>query len=388
MKYRKIKKNGDELSILGYGCMRYPKKNGVIDYKRTEKQIMTAIENGVNYFDTAYLYPKSEEILGKILKENNCRKKVKIADKLPTVKTREKIYEVFEKQLKRLKTDYIDYYMLHSLFTFEDWQKLKDLGILEFVNEEKKKGRIINFGFSFHGNLHQFKKIIDDYDWEFCMIQYNYVDENYQAGKEGLKYAASKDISVFVMEPLKGGMLVDKLPKEGKRIIDNFKIKRSPAEWAFRWVWNHSDVSVVLSGMNEETHIKDNIEAASNTEANSLNNEELEMLEKVKKEFKSKIKINCTNCAYCLPCPKGVDIPTCFSLYNEKSMFGGLMPQVWYVNVTGDKSAAYKCGQCGICVEKCPQEIAISEELKNVSKSLDHWYFRTLGKIVKFFMYR
>ena len=388
MLYREIKKNKDKLSILGYGCMRYPRKNGIIDYKRTEKQIMTAIENGVNFFDTAYLYPQSEEILGKILEENNCREKVKIADKLPMVKTRERIAEIFEKQLKRLKTDYIDYYMIHTLFTFEDWQKLKNIGILSFLDEEKSKGRIINIGFSFHGNLHQFKKIIDDYDWEFCMIQYNYVDENYQAGKKGLEYAASKGIGVVVMEPLKGGMLVDKLPNEGQKIIDEFEIKRSPAEWAFRWVWNHPEVTVALSGMNEEKHIEDNIASASSAHANSLNGEELEMLGKVKNVFESKVKVNCTSCAYCLPCPHGVDIPTCFSLYNEKSIFSGLMSQIWYVNATGDKSAAYKCKQCGICEEKCPQEIAIMEELKNVSKSLDHWYFRVLGKIVKFFIYR
>jgi len=387
--YRKIEKNGDELSILGYGCMRYPKKNGTIDYKRTEKQIMTAIEEGVNYFDTAYLYSGSEETLGKILKNNNARKKVKIADKIPfIVKNREKIDEIFEKQLKRLQTNYIDYYMIHNLMRFEDWEKLKEGGILEFVDEEKKKGRIINFGFSFHGNLHNFKKIIDDYDWEFTMIQYNYIDEYYQAGTEGLEYAASKDISVIIMEPLRGGMLVDKLPKNAQKYIENFKIKRSPGEWALRWVWNHPAVKVVLSGMNEEKHIEENIKAASESLPNSLNNEEKEMLEKVKEEFKSKIKVECTSCAYCMPCPQGVDIPTCFSSYNDKSMFGGFRPQAMYVFATGDESAAYKCTECGICEKKCPQEIAIINELKNVNKSMDHWYYRVLGKVVKFFMYR
>ena len=389
MMYRKIEKNGDELSILGYGCMRYPKKNGTIDYKRTEKQIMTAIEEGVNYFDTAYLYSGSEETLGKILKNNNARKKVKIADKIPfIVKNREKIDEIFEKQLKRLQTNYIDYYMIHNLMRFEDWEKLKEGGILEFVDEEKKKGRIINFGFSFHGNLHNFKKIIDDYDWEFTMIQYNYIDEYYQAGTEGLEYAASKDISVIIMEPLRGGMLVDKLPKNAQKYIENFKIKRSPGEWALRWVWNHPAVKVVLSGMNEEKHIEENIKAASESLPNSLNNEEKEMLEKVKEEFKSKIKVECTSCAYCMPCPQGVDIPTCFSSYNDKSMFGGFRPQAMYVFATGDESAAYKCTECGICEKKCPQEIAIINELKNVNKSMDHWYYRVLGKVVKFFMYR
>jgi len=390
MLYRKIEKNEDELSILGYGCMRFPNKNGSIDYKRTEKQIMAAIEEGVNYFDTAYLYPGSEETLGKILKSNNAREKVKIADKMPapTVKTREKMDEIFEKQLKRLQTDYIDYYMIHSLIKFEDWEQLKNNGILNFVDEEKKKGRIINFGFSFHGNLHHFKKIIDDYDWEFVMIQYNYLDENYQAGREGLEYADSEDIGVIVMEPLKGGMLVDKLPKTAQKYIENFDIGRSPGEWAFRWVWNHPAVKVALSGMNEEEHIEENIKAASDVLPNSLTNPEKEMLEKVKKEFKSKIKVECTNCAYCMPCPYGVDIPNCFSYYNDKLMFGGFKPIAMYVNATEDKSAAYKCKECGVCEKECPQDIAIINELKNVSKSMDKWYFRFIGKIVKFFIYR
>ena len=390
MKYRKIEKNGDELSILGYGCMRYPTKNGFTDYKRTEKQIMTAIGKGVNYFDTAYLYPASEEILGKILKNNDVREKVKIADKMPalTARNREKMNEIFEKQLKRLKTDYIDYYMVHNLINFEDWERLKKNGILDFVDDEKKKGRIINFGFSFHGNLHNFKKIIDDYDWEFTLIQYNYIDENYQAGTEGLEYASSKNVGVIIMEPLRGGMLVDKLPKGAKEQIENFNIKRSPGEWALRWVWDHPDVKVVLSGMNKEEHIEENIKAASDVLPNSLSNPEKEMLEKVKEEFKSKIKIDCTNCAYCMPCPHGVDIPTCFSSYNDKSIFGGFRSLAMYVFATGDESGAFKCTGCGACEKKCPQEIAIVEELKNVSKSLDHWYFRIIGKIVKSVMYR
>ncbi|MCL2157565.1 MAG: aldo/keto reductase [Methanobrevibacter sp.] len=388
MLYRKIEKNGDELSILGYGCMRYPKKSGSIDYIKTEKQIMTAIEKGVNYFDTAYVYSGSEKTLGKILKNNNCREKVKIADKIPfTVTNRKRVDEIFQKQLDRLQTDYIDYYMIHNLMKFEDWEKLKENGILEFVKDEKEKGRIINFGFSFHGNLHHFKKIIDDYDWEFTMIQYSYIDENYQAGVEGLEYANSKNISVMIMEPLRGGMLVDKLPKNAIRHFENFDIECSPGQWALRWVWNHSAVKVVLSGMNEEKHIEENIKVASVALPNSLSNEEIEVIKKVKKEFESKIKVKCTNCAYCMPCPHGVDIPICFSLYNDKSIFGGFRPQGSYVLSTGDESYANKCTECGACEKKCPQKIAIIDELKNVSKSMDHWYFRLLGKIVKFFMY-
>ena len=390
MKYRKIEKNKDKLSVLGYGCMRFPKKNRVIDYEKTEKQIITAIEKGVNYFDTAYLYPKSEETLGKILKSNNCREKVKIATKMPVqaIKTREKMDEILENQLKRLKTDYIDYYLIHNLIKFEEWENLKNLGILDFINSEKKKGRLINFGFSFHGNLHEFKKIIDDYNWEVCMIQYNYIDEHYQAGTEGLDYAVSKNIGVIAMEPLRGGMLVEKLPKKAKKIIENFNVKRSPGEWGLRWVWDSPDIKVVLSGMNDDKIIEENINAASESSPNSLSLEEKQMLEKVKEEFKSKIKVECTNCAYCMPCPQGVDIPTCFSSYNDKSMFGGFKPQVMYVNATEDKSAAYKCTECGVCEKKCPQEIPIIEELKNVSKSMDKWYYRLLGKIVKLIIYR
>ncbi|GLI11869.1 aldo/keto reductase [Methanobrevibacter arboriphilus] len=390
MKYRKIEKNKDKLSVLGYGCMRFPKKNRVIDYEKTEKQIITAIEKGVNYFDTAYLYPKSEETLGKILKSNNCREKVKIATKMPVqaIKTREKMDEILENQLKRLKTDYIDYYLIHNLIKFEEWENLKNLGILDFINSEKKKGRLINFGFSFHGNLHEFKKIIDDYNWEVCMIQYNYIDEHYQAGTEGLDYAVSKNIGVIAMEPLRGGMLVEKLPKKAKKIIENFNVKRSPGEWGLRWVWDSPDIKVVLSGMNDDKIIEENINAASESSPNSLSLEEKQMLEKVKEEFKSKIKVECTNCAYCMPCPQGVDIPTCFSSYNDKSIFGGFKPQVMYVNATEDKSAAYKCTQCGVCEKKCPQEIPIIEELKNVSKSMDKWYYRLLGKIVKLIIYR
>ncbi|MBF4468374.1 MAG: aldo/keto reductase [Methanobrevibacter arboriphilus] len=390
MKYRKIEKNKDKLSVLGYGCMRFPKKNRAIDYEKTEKQIITAIEKGVNYFDTAYLYPKSEETLGKILKSNNCREKVKIATKMPvqTIKSREKMDEIFENQLKRLKTDYIDYYLIHNLIKFEEWEHLKNFGILNFINSEKKKGRLINFGFSFHGNLHEFKKIIDDYNWEVCMIQYNYIDEYYQAGTEGLDYAASKNIGVIAMEPLRGGMLVEKLPKKAKKIIENFNVKRSPGEWGLRWVWDNPAIKVVLSGMNDYKIIEENINAASESSPNSLSLKEKQMLEKVREEFKSKIKVECTNCAYCMPCPQGVDIPTCFSSYNDKSMFGGFKPQVMYVNATEDKSAAYKCTQCGVCEKKCPQEIAIIEELKNVSNSMDKWYYRLLGKIVKLIIYR
>ncbi|MDR3063398.1 MAG: aldo/keto reductase, partial [Methanobrevibacter sp.] len=223
MKYRKMEKTGDMLSILGYGCMRFPRKNGMLDEDRSEKQVISAIEKGVNYFDTAYLYPGNEKLLGKILSKGY-RDKVKIATKIPipAIKNKDKILKIFKTQLKRLQTNYIDYYLIHSLSTFEEWEKLKEIGIISFVKKEQEAKRIINFGFSYHGNLVNFKKIVDDYDWDFCMIQYNYIDENYQAGKKGLDYAASKGLGIIAMEPLRGGLLVDKLPKKAQNIINNF----------------------------------------------------------------------------------------------------------------------------------------------------------------------
>jgi len=393
MEYRKIKKNGDELSILGYGCMRYPRKNGRIDFDRTKKQIMLAIEMGVNYFDTAYLYPGSEELLGKVLAENY-REKIKIATKLPiiSIKNRENIDKTFEKQLKRLQTDYIDYYYLHNL-NFEDWTLLKD-DLIDFIKKEKRSkenpnGRIINIGFSFHGNIVNFKKIVDDYDWDTCMIQYNYLDENYQAGKEGLNYAAAKGLGIIVMEPLRGGMLVKQFPKLAKKIIDSFPIKRTPAEWAFKWLYDNPKIDVVLSGMNKKEEIEENIEIASNTPINSLTEEEKELIEKIKNEFTKKIVVDCTGCGYCLPCPKGVDIPSALSSRNDMAIFGGAMVVIQYLMITMDNnSSASKCIKCGICEKKCPQHIDIMNELEITKSDLEKFHFKIIAKIVKFIMRR
>ncbi|MCC7554084.1 MAG: aldo/keto reductase [Methanobacteriaceae archaeon] len=390
MKYRKLKKTGDNLSLLGYGCMRFPRKNGRIDLKKTEQQVIKAIENGINYFDTAYTYSGSEETLGKILK-NGYREKIKIATKIPipSIKTKEDINRIFEKQLKRLQTNYIDYYLIHNVYTYDEWEKLKRLGFLEFIDKEKKKGRILNIGFSFHGNIINFKKIIDSYDWDLCMIQYNYLDENYQAGSEGLNYASSKDIGVIVMEPLRGGILVNKLSDKAKEIIDNFKIKKTPAEWGFKWVADNPNVKVVLSGMGEDKIIDENIKFFSKFESNTMNDDEKKMLESVKDIFQKSLQVNCTSCGYCLPCPQNVDIPNCFSSYNDKKIFKNFSSTAFYLyNSLNNNSGADKCIKCGICEKKCPQKIAIIKELENVDKEMNKWYMRYLAKIVLKFMYR
>ena len=286
MLYRKIPKNGDDLSILGFGCMRLPQKKGTpgdgkIDEERAKNQILYAIDNGVNYFDTAMPYHlgTSESFLGKIF-TNGYRDKVKLATKLPPfhVSKPEDMEHILRAQLKKLNTDYIDYYLLHGLER-KSWEKLKSFGVLDFLENEKKNQRILNTGFSFHGDRETFKEIIDAYDWEICQIQYNYLDEQNQAGRRGLKYAASKDVGVIIMEPLRGGNIARKAPSEVKDIWEQADKKRTPAEWALRWIWNHPEVSVVLSGMNEEEHIKENIRIANEAPPESLSEIELQLIE-------------------------------------------------------------------------------------------------------------
>lgn len=252
----------------------------------------------------------------------------------------------------------------------------------DIIKKEKEKGRIKNIGFSFHGNFQDFKKIIDDYEWDVCLVQYSYIDEKYQAGEEGINYAASKNIGVFVMEPLRGGMLVNQLPNEAKKIMDNFKTKRTPAEWGFRWVGNNPNVKVVLSGMNDEKDIKENIKTFSNCDPNSLTIDEKNMLKNVKEEFFKKIKIHCTNCGYCLPCPQNVDIPSSFASYNDKAIFGGLQPIIFYLAaIIRGNNGASNCTKCGACENKCPQKIPIIKELENAKKNMEKWYLKIIVKI-------
>lgn len=391
MLYRKMGKTGDKVSVLGYGCMRFPKKNMGIDEARTERQLISAIERGVNYFDTAYLYNagKSESVLGDVLAKGY-RNKVLIATKipLPLVNSMKDMETILETQLKRLKTDRIDYYLMHSIMTKDGWTRIKQLGVASFLEKAKKAGKIRRIGFSYHGDRFQFNDIIDDYPWDFCQIQFNYLDEHFQAGVEGLRYAASKGLGVVVMEPLRGGLLVGKMPPELNAIWERALVKRTPAEWALRWVWNHPEVSIVLSGMNEESHIDENIRVAENAYPNSLSAEDLAIVGDVRDALSGMLKIGCTGCGYCMPCPSGVNIPMCFSFYNSRYLFRDPIFRLTYLGLTcgvdgGQSSYASLCRNCGQCESRCPQHLPIRNHLKTVAGEMERFYFRPAVSAVK-----
>jgi predicted aldo/keto reductase-like oxidoreductase len=378
MLYRTVPKTGDKLSILGFGCMRYPSRGRGIDEERTIRQIRHAIDKGVNYFDTAPVYHmgKSEPILGRAL-AGGYREKVQIATKLPhwSVFEWKDMDRILNAQLRTLQTDHIDYYLLHSL-SKGSFDKLVGLGVLEFLDTAKKDGRIKNAGFSFHGNTPAFKEIVDAYSWEFCQIQYNYLDEGSQAGTEGLKYAAAKGLAVIIMEPLRGGNLAGRVPESIQKIWDSAPVKRTPAEWALRWVWNHPEVTVVLSGMNDEAHIDENIRTADAGLPDSLIADELATVEKARDEYRRLMKVGCTGCGYCMPCPAGVDIPGCFAGYNAYHLFpddrSGKFQYIGrHGGLLGDKSNAGLCRQCGKCAKACPQHLPIPALMKEVSREMD-----------------
>jgi len=389
MQYRQVPKNGDSLSVLGFGAMRLPTKRGRFDEERSKTQIRSAIDAGVNYIDTVFMYGESERILGDVL-QDGYREKVKLATKLPPwhLQKPEDMETILEGQLKKLRTDHIDYYLLHSLDA-NSWKKFLDFGVFEFLEKAKAAGKIINIGFSFHGDRKTFKEIIDSYDWVFCQIQYNFLDENTQAGKEGLLYAASKNIAVIIMEPLRGGMLTQKIPADAQKIYDSASTRRSPAEWGLRWVLNHPEVTVVLSGMNDEAHIRENITTCDNAIAGSMTPEELSVIEKVKGVYQRLMKVGCTGCAYCMPCPFGVNIPQCFTFYNQYYMAQNrIMTRAMYGiqlmgGLGGKPVNASLCRNCGKCVSLCPQHIEIPDELKNVSKTLDGLRTRALIPIIR-----
>lgn len=318
MQYRIDPKTGNKLSVLGFGCMRFSRRLGSIEFIKAEELIVTAIEKGVNYFDTAYVYPESEVTLGKILSKNNLRDKVYIATKLPLIMCRTKadLDKYFNRQLQRLQTDHIDYYLLHMLSDMKTWNTLCEWGIEDWIKQKKFSGQIKQIGFSFHGAQKEFLKIIDAYDWEFVQIQYNYSDENFQAGVTGLKKSAAKDIPVIIMEPLLGGKLVNSLPPE---VIAHFKKAKphsTPVSWAFNWLWNQSEVTLLLSGMNDMKQLEENLQLADTAKPNMMSEKDIETIQEAKKIFSSSFKVHCTGCNYCMPCPYGVDIPSCFTAYN------------------------------------------------------------------------
>ncbi len=391
MNYR-TDKYGNKLSILGFGCMRFKATMGHIDFEKAEKEIMTAYNNGVNYFDTAYIYPGSEALLGKVFEKNNIRDKVNIATKLPhyLIKSREGLDKLFNEELSRLRTDYVDYYLMHMLTDITAWNRLCELGIKEWIAEKKKSGEIRQVGFSYHGNSEGFCQLVDAYDWDFCMIQYNYMDENSQAGKRGLLHANKKGLPVFIMEPLRGGRLVNGLPDEAKKIFAGYKKQYTPAAWAFRWLWNQSEVTLVLSGMNSTCMVEENIKTASTANAGDLTEEDMEMLEGVVKAINSKIKVGCTGCGYCMPCPKMVDIPGTFAAYNRLYTDGKFTALKEYVMCTAlrkNSTAASNCIQCGKCETHCPQGIDIRNKLKEAQKELEGPLYKIARKVSSWFVH-
>lgn len=391
MLYREVPKNGDKLSVLGYGCMRLPVRMNAINEKLAEKQILYAIDAGVNYFDTAYPYHnrKSEPFLGKILVKNNCRDQVKIATKLPPwmVHSKEEMDKLLDEQLRRLKTDRIDYYLIHGL-NGELWETAKSHGVFEFMDDALKKGKIINAGFSFHGLTDEFTQIVDDYDWTFCQIQYNFLDTQNQAGTDGLRYAAANDMAVIIMEPLRGGNLAKTPPPTVQKIWSKAELKKTPVAWSLGWIWNHPEVTVVLSGMNKDDHIKENLARAEKAEPGGFSNNELALVDEAATEFRSVMKVGCTGCQYCMPCPAGVNIPNCFEWYNSRHTFKDKNAKLMYTffngGITTDKpSLASVCVQCEKCIEKCPQDLPIPDLLEDVKEDMEGFLTKPMIWLVK-----
>ena len=389
MNYRKDK-YGNDLSILGFGCMRFARKMGKVDMEKTEEQILFAIEKGINYFDSAYIYPGSEAALGEILEKHHLRDKVKIATKLPhyLIKSVEGAEKLFQEELKRLRTDHVDYYLMHMLTDTDTWEALGEMGIRHWLEEKKRLGQIRQLGFSYHGNSHAFCNLVDAYDWDFCMIQYNYMDENSQAGRTGLCHAHQKGLPVMIMEPLRGGKLVKGLPEKARKIFSESQSDLSPAAHAFRWLWNQKEVAVVLSGMNSMEMLKDNIACAENSEIGMLTEQDEAMLKRVVEAIQEKMKVGCTGCGYCMPCPKGVDIPGTFAAYNRRyseKKINGLIDYFMCTALRKNASVASACTQCGKCEKHCPQEISIREHLKDAVKEMEGPVFKTAHKLVKKF---
>ncbi len=390
MQYRKDK-YGNSISVLGYGCMRFSQKAGKIDQEKAEQEIMAAYRAGVNYFDTAYIYPGSEAALGQILEKNGIRDKVSIATKLPhyMLKSREAAEKCFKEQLKRLRTDHVDYYLMHMLTDIKTWERLKADGIEEWIREKKESGEIRQIGFSYHGNSDMFCQLIDAYDWEFCQIQYNYLDEHSQAGRTGLNYAADKGIPVVIMEPLRGGRLVNNLPPRACKLFSEYEIQRTPAEWAFRWLWNQPQVTCVLSGMNSLEMVEENVKSAASSQIGEFTEKEEKLLADVVKAINEKMKVGCTGCGYCMPCPKNVDIPGTFAIYNKRYCESKQKAFEEYMLCTvlrKDSTSASNCVGCGKCEQHCPQHIQIRQELKKAQKELEGPLYKVAKTFVSMFL--
>jgi predicted aldo/keto reductase-like oxidoreductase len=361
--------------------MRFPRTLGGIDMRKTEELVMTAIAGGVNYFDTAWIYPGSEEALGTIFEKNKVRDKVYIATKLPVVvvKGPDDFDKYFNKSLERLRTDHIDYYLLHMLTDTDQWQRLKAWGIEDWIAGKKKGGQIRQIGFSYHGKQDDFLKIIADYPWEFCQIQYNYSDENFQAGVTGLRKAA-ETMPVVIMEPLLGGRLADALPKDAVSIFKKAGADLSPAGWGLNWVWNQEEVGLLLSGMSNIAQLEENLRLADKALPGMLGEGEKDVYRQVLEVINRAYRIRCTGCNYCMPCPKGVNIPGCFAAYNAAFSIGfiaGMQQFVTSTGVTSEKTAGPgHCNTCGQCDAHSPQHLPIIKNLEILRKKMEPFWFR------------
>ena len=382
MKYREDKATGNKLSALGLGCMRFPR-----DKAETERMILTAIDGGINFFDTAYIYPNSEKTLGDVLAKHGRRKEVYIGTKLPLMmcKVADDFDRIFNDQLKRLQTDYIDYYFMHSVSDFAQWEKMRKMGVEQWIFDKKQAGQIKSIGFSYHGTYDDFLKILDSYNWEFCMIQYNYYDENYQAGRRGLEAAAERGLPVIIMEPLLGGTLATGLPKQAVEIFSKVNPNLTPADWGLWWLWNQSSVTTVLSGMGSMTVLEQNMRSIDNF--HPLTDIEQAAYTDVVTQLKKSHKINCTACNYCLPCPKGINIPACFSAYNTSYGHGWMRGMTLYATTTGiirkSPNSAHLCGGCAKCEKICPQHIPIIKSMKKVARRFEALPIRAVMAIVR-----
>ena len=382
-----MQKRQNDWSVLGFGCMRLPRKGSAIDLEETEKLIRYSLKHGVNYFDTAYIYPGSEKALGTLIAKNGWRSRMVIATKMPhyLLKSIDDLEKAFRDQLERLHTDYIDNYLMHMLPDVTVWQKLIDMGVLKWLEEKKASGQIRRVGFSYHGNTENFIKLIDAYDWEFCQVQYNYMDEFSQAGRAGVRYAYEKGIPVIIMEPLRGGRLVNDLPEKAKSLFAQAQPKRSPAEWGLRWLWNQPEVAVVLSGMGSRAMVRENIRIASEVQAGELSEADMKLYEEVKAAINAKMKVPCTGCGYCQPCPFSVDIPGAFRAYNVSytdNFFVGFKEYIMCTTLRADRTNAGLCRKCGKCEQHCPQGIKIRDELDHVRRRLENPAYKAAALVI------
>lgn len=389
MQYRVDERTGNKLSVLGFGCMRFPRGISGIDMKKSEQMVLRAIREGVNYFDTAYLYGGSEVALGKILADNRLREEVLIATKLPIANCtkHEDFDHFFTIQLERLQTDYIDYYLMHNINSLKQWKQLCDWGIEDWIKQQQEAGKVRQVGFSFHGSSDEFLKVLEARDWDFCQIQYNYSDENYQAGVVGLRRAAEKKMPIIIMEPLLGGKLATGLPKRAEQIFRNINPDITPAAWGLRWLLNQPEVTVILSGMSADEQVKDNLQTAEASSVNMLTEEEMNAYEEVVEIIKETYKVPCTGCDYCAPCPQGINISGCFAAYNNSYSLGQVTGMLQYItstaaNRSGDHLAS-SCIGCRKCEKHCPQDIAISESLVDVAKRMEPFYFKIAMSVMR-----